>query len=1211
MIRFFVSIFIRCTAHKKLLMALLALLLVAFGLALTKLKYKEDIAEFLPDNKSNKQINTIYRHIGNSNKLMIYFSQTDSAKPDVARIMEAIDGFAAQLTRNDSLHTIPEMLVRIDESNMLDLMDFIRENVAYFLTETDYRRMDTLLTNVNIAAQLRTNKQLLMLPSGAMMKKEIISDPLHLFTPLWQKISAFRAGDNWELNDGYLFSVGGKKGMITLTSPYGVSETNENTILLALVDKTIKQTQETFTDINISYFGAPAIAVSNAAQIKNDSWLAISLSAVLILLLLIYFFRNVRNILLVFCSTLFGWLFALTLLVVFNDSISIIAIGISSIFIGIAVNYPLHFIDHTRRQPNVRRALKEIASPLLIGNITTVSAFLSLVFIRSNAMRDMGLFGSLLLIGTILFVLLFLPHLIKPDRYVTGTNKRLILSRLAAFAPEQKKWIAWIVLLLTAVFSYLSQYTTFEPNMNAINYMTDQQRADMHEMTQLLEKQGKDVVYFVSEGATLDEALSANEQNTWIIDSLKQRGWIANVSGTGTFLASAAEQQRRIDRWNHFWQTRKESLLQQLDEHAQAEGFRTGAFDAFTQLLQRAYTVQSESYFAPLIASLAENYLVQTDRQTMLIQLLYCDKDNTAAVEETLNRDAVGAFAFDARDMGKRLVEALSADFNYVLFICGFIVFLFLTLSFGRLELSLMAFLPLAVSWIWILGIMQLAGISFNIVNIILATFIFGQGDDYTIFIADGLIYEYAYRRRVLASYKNSILLSSLIMFVGIGTLIFAKHPALRSLAEVTIIGMFSVVLTAYVIPPLIFQWLTHKKGRYRQVPVTLLRVFYSVFAFSAFLIGSILLTTAGFLLFAGRQKTERRRMLYHTLLCRVARFVVKRIPGVPFRLDNLAHETFDKPSVIIANHQSHLDLMCLLMLTPRMVILTNEWVWRSPFYGLLIRYADFYPVGDGFERCVDKLADRMQNGYSVVIFPEGTRSENAEILRFRRGAFYLAETLKADILPVVVHGAGDALPKNDFMLRKGRITVSVYPRITTDDDRYGSDALSRAKSVRRWYRETFAAVCKRTQDADYYSDFVRHNYYYKGADVERSVRTALKTSGNYARWIDGCRNEGDILVVNSGLGEFAFLLALTRKRCRITTVDRDADKVALARACAGTPPNLHICDEKDLTNEATFDDVFLLCPDDAQEKAHRHRGRIIAVHTQTHRQPWTSTSLS
>ena len=59
-----------------------------------------------------------------------------------------------------------------------------------------------------------------------------------------------------------------------------------------------------------------------------------------------------------------------------------------------------------------------------------------------------------------------------------------------------------------------------------------------------------------------------------------------------------------------------------------------------------------------------------------------------------------------------------------------------------------------------------------------------------------------------MGSYKNSIILSALVMFIGMGTLVLARHPALHSLAEVVIVGMFSVVLMAYIFPPLLFKWL-------------------------------------------------------------------------------------------------------------------------------------------------------------------------------------------------------------------------------------------------------------------------------------------------------------------------------------------------------------------------------------------------------------------
>jgi hypothetical protein len=192
------------------------------------------------------------------------------------------------------------------------------------------------------------------------------------------------------------------------------------------------------------------------------------------------------------------------------------------------------------------------------------------------------------------------------------------------------------------------------------------------------------------------------------------------------------------------------------------------------------------------------------------------------ALESALNEQlGSGGYSFDFVRMNSAIANSLSDDFNYIGFACGFIVFLFLWLSFGRFELSLLAFLPMALGWIWILGIMSMLGMKFNIVNVILATFIFGQGDDYTIFITDGLIEEYAYRKKLLPSFKNSIVISALIMFIGMGSLIVAKHPALHSLAEVTIVGMFTVVLMAWVVPPLVFSWLVKRHGLVRPEPIT------------------------------------------------------------------------------------------------------------------------------------------------------------------------------------------------------------------------------------------------------------------------------------------------------------------------------------------------------------------------------------------------------
>lgn len=108
------------------------------------------------------------------------------------------------------------------------------------------------------------------------------------------------------------------------------------------------------------------------------------------------------------------------------------------------------------------------------------------------------------------------------------------------------------------------------------------------------------------------------------------------------------------------------------------------------------------------------------------------------------------------------------------------------------------------ISWVIILGLMGILGIEFNIINIILSTFIFGIGDDFSIFIMDGLQNKYRTGQKVLNSHKTAIFFSAFTTVVGMGALVFAKHPALQSISLISILGMIAVVLVAYTIQPLI-----------------------------------------------------------------------------------------------------------------------------------------------------------------------------------------------------------------------------------------------------------------------------------------------------------------------------------------------------------------------------------------------------------------------
>jgi len=388
-----------------LLTITLSLVLLVF-----RLSYKEDISDFLPLGTEDRHALDIYQEISGAGRLFVLFENPG----DEQMVTAAVDRFAEKFAERDTLEWIDDLTYQFDIEKLNEISDFVYDNIPYFLTDADYCRIDSLVHSENfIETQLKHDKQALLFPSGGIVAGNIAKDPLNLFTPVLKRLQKSNQQLAYEMYDGKIFTPGMKYAVAMMTTPFGSSETEMNAALLELIENVSEELKNEFPEVSIHTAGAPRIAVGNSTQIKKDSAIAVTLAIVLILSLLIYAFRSKKNMLLIVVSIIWGWIFAMGALSLFRDSVSIIVIGISSVILGIAVNYPLHLIDHMRHEPDIRGVLKDIVAPLVIGNITTVGAFLALVPLQSTALRDLGLFASLLLVGTIVFVMIFLPHMVK------------------------------------------------------------------------------------------------------------------------------------------------------------------------------------------------------------------------------------------------------------------------------------------------------------------------------------------------------------------------------------------------------------------------------------------------------------------------------------------------------------------------------------------------------------------------------------------------------------------------------------------------------------------------------------------------------------------------------------------------------------------------------------------------------------------------------
>lgn len=182
-------------------------------------------------------------------------------------------------------------------------------------------------------------------------------------------------------------------------------------------------------------------------------------------------------------------------------------------------------------------------------------------------------------------------------------------------------------------------------------------------------------------------------------------------------------------------------------------------------------------------------------------------------------------------------------------------------------------------------------------------------------------------------------------------------------------------------------------------------------------------------------------------------RFVVKAaalICGIRFEIrgrENLP----DRPVIVMAKHQSAWETIALPILLPPQAMVLKKELLRIPFFGWGLALTspiaiDRHAGKEALRQIVAQGRHRMEQGFWVTIFPEGTRVKPGEAGRYAIGGAWLATHTQTPVLPVA-HNAGEVWPRHSFIKRPGTITVSIGPVISSQGKK--ADALN--AEVKAW----------------------------------------------------------------------------------------------------------------------------------------------------------------
>ena len=398
----FVRIYRFFNTHKPLLYILMLLsgaLFLFFG---SKVRYEEDLSKLLPSSEKSES-GLVFGNIKVKDKIIM---QMTGAEPEV------LAGYVDELM--DSIQAegegIANTLYRLEPDMALNALDYALEHVPSFVDTALYSRFDDAIAHAG--ETMAQNYDLIMNDETGSVTQMVATDPLNLRQYLLPDVSG---GMGFSLVDGHLFSHDTTVALMFVSPDFQAFDSESGGKLIASLNQKIQAFQTAHPEVEVLLHGAVVRSAGNSRVMRRDIGLTVGISLLIILLILCVSFRSFSVIWQNLLPVIYGTFFALACMYWMKGGMSLMALGIGSVVLGVAISYCLHVIVHQRFVRSVEQMLAEEAKPVCLGCLTTVGAFLGLLFTQSELLKDFGLFATFALVGSTFFALIFLPHFLREE----------------------------------------------------------------------------------------------------------------------------------------------------------------------------------------------------------------------------------------------------------------------------------------------------------------------------------------------------------------------------------------------------------------------------------------------------------------------------------------------------------------------------------------------------------------------------------------------------------------------------------------------------------------------------------------------------------------------------------------------------------------------------------------------------------------------------
>ena len=771
--------------HTWLLVSLATLVLLIAGLYIVNIPLSNDIKSMLPDKNMHFQEDfELFSYAPFARNILISLEVTDDSNQSSLRQESSTDLLiqtANEVTESLKPPYFTQVVSGITQSQKLTLFNWMYDSLPCLLSDSDIERLQNKISPEGIRRQLHENIKVLHSPDSVVLRKLILQDPLAFRELLLDKLKLLSLVSNISADEDYFISKDNKHLLIIVETPIAITDFGSSRDMLDYLYKVLDE--HTLPGIRYRVICGHRYTVANASTIQTDLWRVLFISITGLLLLFAIFLRTWRA-LFVFLIPLGALLIGTSAAGCFFQKVSAITIGFGAVLLGISADFGLHvFYGFQEQHTNARRILTGLVRPLSFCALTTIGVFSVLLFSALPGQRQLAVFSIAGIAAALSLALFVMPHFM-PARAVVALTK-LSLPRTKTFW-----WLLWLLVILISIIP--ATRVKFDSNLRSIGMIPKDILQD--------ELIIKDTWGGVREQAFVlcaaDNPEKALQKNDILFQKIHKDIPDATFLSLAPLIPSQQTQQENLSRWRSFWRdsSQKATLRAELEKQGSQYGFNSSAFEPFFHWLDQPHSSFSLAEFErECNDKLVSPFVTQLKNGQSAVLTFVPDDDFITASLSKMNLDVR---VVSNRQFSKLLNRETVKDF--VRFFIGAIILVIVLLFvlFRNIKKLMLAFLPVMSGIIVMLAIMAISGIRFNIFNMVAAILVIGLGVDYGIFIVSTCDKTTNYAT------CNAVLVSGLTTFVGFGSLMSARHPAMNSIGVTVATGIIPSLLCALIVLP-------------------------------------------------------------------------------------------------------------------------------------------------------------------------------------------------------------------------------------------------------------------------------------------------------------------------------------------------------------------------------------------------------------------------